>query len=46
MGFSGVQRHNYCSDFKLSLYVVKHYKVTSLYRIFFFLNLIRENFRT
>ena len=34
--FSGVQRHNYCSDFKLSLYVVTYYKVTSLFRIFFY----------
>ena len=35
--FSVVPRHNYSSDFKLSLYVVTYYKVTSLYRIFFFL---------
>ena len=41
-------RHTYCSDFKLSLYVVTYYKVTSLYHVFFFLSSIiykRENSR-
>ena len=32
--------HNYFSDFKLSLYVVTYYKVTSHYRIVFFLSSI------
>ena len=26
--FSGIQRHNYCSDFKSNLFVVTYYKVT------------------
>ena len=43
--FSGVQRHNYCSDFKLSLYVVTYYKFTSLYHIFVFPSNVRENSR-
>ena len=38
--FSGIQRHNYCSDFKFSLYAVTYYKVTYLYPKFFFLNSI------
>ena len=39
----GVQRHDYYSDFKLSLYLITYYKVTSLYSIFFFLSsLIQE----
>ena len=40
--FLGVQRHKYWSDFKLSLYVVTYYEVTSLYRIVFFLKSIIE----
>ena len=31
-GFLGVQRQNYCSDFKFSLYVVTYHKVTQLSR--------------
>ena len=38
LGFSGVQRHNYSSDFRLSLYVVTYYEVTSLYRISLYLS--------
>ena len=40
LGFSPLQRHNYWSDFKLGLYVVTHYKVTSPNRILFFLSSI------
>ena len=46
-GFLGVQRQNYCFDFKCSLYVVTYYKVyTTFLRIFpsEFYN-IRENLR-